>query len=445
MAHQLCYNRAMTPPADTQVPADELASLRRRVADLEQLNSALAAEHEQLERISQIFHVTYALAVAMQSAGDISEIHERVLTLITAELGYDRAVLAMVEPHDAVLTGWLCSTAGPGGHLQRMPYTARLPTEDESWLLVSALRSGAPLLVTDGRPLTGDPQVNALLGLCCYVILPMVLLGQPLGVLIVDTPPLGGRSLTTADRDMLQHVASHAAVLIGGIQAVVGRAQRLAVDEERSRIAMEIHDAISQQLYGITYTIGACIRQLPARPELVREQLVYLLPQSQQAAQGLRRAIFDLWPDDLDAARFKDELSGYLEEIAPPPRPRLFLQIDTFFDNLPILVRRQLYRIAQEALNNAVKHAAARQAKLTLLRQGDDVVMRIADNGRGFDPVAVFSDGAASGHYGFSSMRERAEALGGQIRVDSAPGEGTTLTVTLPLSRRNDTSDEQGD
>jgi signal transduction histidine kinase len=340
----------------------------------------------------------------------------------------------MLEPYDAVLTGWLCSTSGPGAHLQRMPHTARLPTDNEASLLVVALRSGAPLLVTDGRPPTDDEQTNALLGLYGYAVLPIVLLGQPLGVLIVDNP-LGGRPLTAADRDLLQHVASHVAVMIGGIQAVVGRAQRLAVEEERNRIALEIHDAISQQLYGITYTISACIRQLPERPDVVRDQLVYLLPQAQQAAQALRRAIFDLWPSDLDAARFKDEIAGYLEEIAPQPRPQLFLQVDLAFDSLPTLMRRQLYRIAQEALNNVVKHAAARQAKLTVLRQGSEVMLRIADNGQGFDPTAALAGGTATGSYGIVSMRDRAEALGGQLRIDSAPGEGTTITVALPLQR----------
>jgi signal transduction histidine kinase len=415
-----------------QPPGDELVALRRRVSELEQLNSALAESHTQLERVSRIFHVTHALAVAMQSAGDISEIHERVLTLITTELGYERAVLAMVEPHDAVLTGWLCSTSGPGAHLQRMPHTARLPTDEEGWLLVSALRSGAPLLVSDNRPPTGDLEANARLGLRSYALLPMVLLGAPLGLLIVDNP-LSGRDLTAADRDLLQHVASHAAVMLGGIQVVVGRAQRLAAEEERNRIALELHDSISQHLYGITYTIGACVRQLPERPEIVRDQLAYLLPQAQQATTALRRAIFDLWPDDLDAERFKEELAGYLEEIAAPPRPQLFLQVDPTFDGLPAVLRRQLYRIAQEALNNAVKHAAARQAKLTLLCQAGEVVMRIGDNGRGFDPAAALAGGTDEGHYGLTSMRERADTLGGQLRIDSASDEGTTITVTIPL------------
>ncbi|MBX0330136.1 GAF domain-containing protein [Oscillochloris sp. ZM17-4] len=430
----------MTAPTHTQTPDpapdSEVEALRRRVEGLERVNSMLKTEHIQLERISRVFHVTHALAVAMQSASDISEVHERVLTLITAELGYERAVLAVVETHDMVLTGWLCSTSGPGGHVQRMPHTARLPLDDESWPLVASLRSGTPLLVADGRSPTGDVQANALLGLCGYVVLPMVLLGQPLGVLIVDNP-LGGRALTAADRDLLQHVANHTAVMIGGIQTVVSRAQRLAIEEERARIALEIHDAISQQLYGITYTIGACARQLPANPESVREQLLYLLPQAQHAAQGLRRAIFDLWPDDLDAARFKEELSAYLEEIAAPPRPLLFLQVDAVFDMLPALTRRQLYRIAQEALNNAAKHAAARQAKLTLLSQGAEVVMRIADNGRGFDLAGILHGSNARGHYGFTSMRERAETIGGQLRIDSAPDEGTTLTVMIPFRIRD--------
>ncbi len=404
---------------------DDPDLLRLRITELQ-------AENSRLNQIARIFSVTHALAVAMQTAGDMSEIHERVLTLITAELGYDRAVLAMIEPHDAVLTGWLCSTDGPGAHLQRMPHTARLPTDDETWPIVQALRRGVPMLITDQRPPTSDPHANEMLALCCYAILPMVLLGQPLGVILVDNP-LRGEPMTINDLDTLQHVASHAAVLIGGVQAVVGRAQRIAVEEERSRIAMEIHDAISQQLYGITYTIGACVRQLPANPDVVREQLVYLLPQAQHAAQGLRRAIFDLWPDNLDAPRFKDELAGYFEEITAPPRPRLFIQVDSDFDHLPVVLRRQLYRIAQEVLNNVVKHAHASQAKLTLLCQENEAVMRIADNGQGFDPVQVLADHTAQSHYGLTSMRERAEALGGQIRIDSAPGSGTTLTVTLPL------------
>lgn len=423
-----------SPQEPAPGPAGELEDLRRRVSELEQLNSALADEHEKLERISRIFHVTHALAVAMQSANDIAEIHERVLTLITAELGYQRAILAVADPHDVVLTGWLCSTSVPGAHLKRIAHTARLPLDDESWLLAAALRSCAPALVRGDEPPTGDDEINRLLGLRGYAVLPMVLLGKPLGILIVDNP-VSGRALTVADRDLLQHVASHAAVMIGGIQAVVSRAQRLAVEEERTRIALEIHDAISQQLYGITYTINACARQLPGQPEAVREQLLYVLPQAQHAAQALRRAIFDLWPDDLDSTRFKEELTGYLEEIAPPPRPRLFLQVDPIFDSLAVSVRRQLYRIAQEALNNAVKHAAARQAKLTLVLQGGELIMRIADNGRGFDPAAVMADGPSGGHYGFSSMRERAEAIGGNIRVDSAPNEGTTLTVTVSLAR----------
>jgi signal transduction histidine kinase len=98
-----------------------------------------------------------------------------------------------------------------------------------------------------------------------------------------------------------------------------------------------------------------------------------------------------------------------------------------------MLIRKQLYRIAQEALNNVVKHAAARRAKLTILAHEALVRMRVADDGCGFEIAHGLLTQARSGCYGLASMRERAEALGGQLILDSAPGQGTIITVTLPL------------
>lgn len=422
-----------TPPdSPVSQPDAELAALRRRVAELEERNHDLERLRDQLGRGIAELRVLQELAVAMQSAGEISEIQERVLSLLTDELGYERAMLAMVEPNGAVLTGWLCSTSGPGAFLQRIPHTARISIDAPDWLLVQALRGGEPLLVNDDRPPTGDRQANAMLGLRRYVILPMVLRGLSLGLLIVDNP-LSGRVIDEDDRELLADVARQAAVVIGGVRLMVGRAQSLAVEEERGRIAMEIHDAISQQLYGISYSLGACLRLLPEHPEAARDELAYLVPQAQQAMVALRRAIFDLWPGDLDAERFENELHGYLTEVAPRHELQFFIQIQSAFDDLPTMVRKQLYRIAQEALNNIIKHAQARRAKLTVLRAGPEVHMRIADDGRGFDMAATDNSDWLRGHFGLANMRERAEALGGHLRIDSAPGEGTTITVVLPI------------
>jgi signal transduction histidine kinase len=210
---------------------------------------------------------------------------------------------------------------------------------------------------------------------------------------------------------------------------------RLALEEERSRIAMEIHDSVAQQLYGIVYTIDACLKLLPTRPDLAHEQLAQLLPTAQRATVALRRAIFDLWPEDLDAGRFAAELRGYVEEIAPASDLQLYLQIDQGLDTLPMVCRRQLYRIAQEALNNVLAHAQAQRAKVTLAISGGEARLRVADDGRGFEPQAQERPGAPR-HLGLSSMRERAALLSGWVEIDSAPGQGTTLTAIVPLGGR---------
>ena len=406
--------------------------LQTAVTQLQATGSELVAQNTRLEHTNRELRVAYELALAMQSSADLTDVQERLLSLITAELGYERAILAMADHHELVLSGWISSTRSPGAHLQRIPHTARLLLELSDGPLIEAMRTGQPLVVSDGRPPTSDPQINRWLGLGSYLVLPMVLRQQSLGVLVVDNPS-SARAMNAADLALLSNVNRQASVVLGGVQICINRAQRLAVEGERSRIAMEVHDSISQQLYGLTYTLDACVELLPVHADEVREQLIQLVPQAQQANVGLRRAIFDLWPDELDHQRFVDELRGYLERIAPSNALQIHQHVERGFDALPTAIRKQFYRIAQEALNNVVKHAQARRAKLTLTVNAQVARMRIADDGCGFD----LREGAAGQgehiHFGLMSMRERAEALGGQILFDSAPGQGTILTVTLPL------------
>jgi two-component system, NarL family, sensor histidine kinase LiaS len=211
---------------------------------------------------------------------------------------------------------------------------------------------------------------------------------------------------------------------------------RLALEEERGRIAMEIHDSVAQQLYGMVYTINGCLKLLPQRVDLVQEQLAHLLPTAQRATLALRRAIFDLWPEDLDAARFSTELRGYVEEVAPKSELQLFIQIDQGFSMLPMTMRRQLYRIAQEALNNTLAHAQAQRTKITLLTYPHEVVLRIADNGIGFESDQLQQRSDSTQQLGLTSMRERTAFLNGQFELDSILGQGVTVTITVPLNRR---------
>ena len=424
------YVALVTKIAQQLGVAVEQAQLYRQ---LQASGIRLAEQNARLEHTNRELRVAYELALAMQSSADLTDVQERLLALVTAELGYERAILAMADHHELVLSGWICCTHGPGGDLERIPHTARLFLELSNGPLIEAMLTGQPLVVNDGRPPTTDPAINRWLNLSSYLVLPMVLRHQPLGVLIVDNPS-SGRPMSNADLVLLSNVNQQASVVLGGVQLCIDRAQRLAVEGERSRIAMEVHDSISQQLYGLTYTLDACIELLPAHADEVRAQLVQLLPQAQQANVALRRAIFDLWPDELDHERFVVELRGYLESIAPGRAMQVHQQIERGFDALPTVVRKQFYRIAQEALNNVVKHAHARRVKLTLIVNTQAARMRIADDGCGFDLREGATAQAERTHFGFTSMRERAEALGGQLQIDSALGQGTILTVTLPLN-----------
>lgn len=405
--------------------------LQTTVERLSEARDEVIAQNTRLERINRELQVTYDLTMAMQSMLDVGDVQERMLTLITGELGFERAILAVADVHDASLTGWLCSTREAGAGLQRIPHTTRLPLHAASGLVAQAVLKSQPLLVTDGRPPTSDPQINSWLGMRCYAVLPLILRGRRLGLLLVDNP-CSARPIAADDLMALTNIARQASMVLGSVQLCIDRARRLAVEEERCRIAMEIHDAISQQLYGITYTLDASVKLLPDRAEEVREKLSYLLPQAQQASAAVRRAIFDLWPDELDAERFAAELQAYVKEIALSGELQMEIEIDPRFDKLQIEVRKQLYRIAQEALANIIKHAHAHLAEISLVVDRHEIRLTVTDDGQGFNLADCQPDGDERHHFGLISMRERAEALGGRLQIDSHPRYGTKVTVTLP-------------
>jgi signal transduction histidine kinase len=401
------------------------------VAQLREARDQLVAKDERLERTNRELSVTHDLAMALQSTPDIADIQDRVLTLITGALGFERAILALADPDDSVLTGWLCSTHSAGAGLQRIPHTTQLPLKTTSGLLAQAVLEPQPLLVEDARQPTNDPQINAWLEMRCYAILPMVTRNRLLGVLLVDNPA-SGRPITPDDLVSLTNIASQAAMAIGSVQLCIDRTQRLAIEEERSRIAMEIHDAISQQLYGITYTLDASVKLLPDHADEVRHRLSYLLPQAQHATAAIRHAIFDLWPNELDAERFGAELRGYAQDIAPATELQVGIQLDPHFNALAIGIRRQFYRIAQEALANTVKHAQARHVEITFTIEATELRLMIVDDGQGFDPAGNRLESNQRPHFGLLSMRERAQSLGGSLQIESYPERGTRITVVLP-------------
>jgi len=198
--------------------------------------------------------------------------------------------------------------------------------------------------------------------------------------------------------------------------------QARAALEERQRLARELHDSVSQALYGIalgTQTTLAALRE--DRDLRAGEQASqYVLNLAEAAIAEMRALIFELRPETLQ----QEGLVGALERHA--------LEVDAQFDrepDVPLDTKEALYRIAQEALQNAVRHARPRLIRLRLDEASAHVQLEIADDGIGFDPTRPHP-----GHLGLTSMRERAAAVGGELTIDSAPGQGTRVVVRVPLA-----------
>ena len=237
-------------------PSVLLERIRHTSSELARAHTELLQKNASLERSNRELESIHSLGLAMQSSSvDVFDVQERILITITGELEFERAMLALVEPESNVLMGWLTHRRSrwyeaPDG----LFHTSEIPLRPESGLIAQTLLGGKPCYVADAAPPTNDPAVNARLGLAGYAILPLVMRDHPVGVLVVDNPETH-TLITPESFRSLASVANQAALALGSTRLCVERAQRLAVEEERNRIAMEIHDTASQSLFGIVYAL----------------------------------------------------------------------------------------------------------------------------------------------------------------------------------------------
>jgi len=257
------------------------------------------------------------------------------------------------------------------------------------------------------------------------------------GVLNVHTRQR--REFTDADVQLLGWMAG---LMAGGIEnarlhrmlarreeAMERFAERivLAQETERRRLAGEIHDGISQRVVSLSFHLSAAADALPASPDVAAREIAEAQALAEAALDETRFAIAGLHPpvlDDLGLAASLESLAGSI--------PQLEVHAEASPCELPAHVATSVYRIAQEALQNVVKHAEAGQARVRLLAHGDTITLEIEDDGKGFSPEA---SNAATG-YGLPGMRERAELLGGTLEVKSYPGQGTLLRLRFPANNQ---------
>jgi signal transduction histidine kinase len=212
------------------------------------------------------------------------------------------------------------------------------------------------------------------------------------------------------------------------LENYAAQVEALAVVEERNRLARDLHDSVTQALYGLTLSTEAAARQIAAgEVDLAGAQLREVQETAKQALQEMRLLIFELRPPVLEEEGLAAALQARLQAVEG--RVGLATSLAVEGDGrLPPAIEMELDRITQEALNNALKHAQAHRIAVQLRQDERTVALEITDDGIGFDPGISRSGGGL----GLRGMAERAARLGGRLAVESQPGEGTRVRVEVP-------------
>ncbi len=410
----------------------EVARLQRELqqanADLAAANAVLRENEQRLEQ--RVAERTRELATLLEVSRTVTSTLELkpllgvILDQLQNVVGYRLAALCAVEGDDMVLVeqrGADTPILPTRGSLRDHPNTHKM------------LLTGQPIIIPDLNADTysagrvrgniikaGHQAVYA--DSISWLSVPLIAHERAIGELELTHPERN--YFTPARVELVMAFASYAAVAIENAR-LYQQAQQLAALEERQKLARDLHDSVSQALYGIALGARTARAQLERDVTQVAEPLEYVLSLADAGLAEMRALIFELRPESLQT----EGLIAALTKQADALRVRHRLAVRTTFGPEPEMAlnaKEALYRIAQEALHNIAKHAKATQVEVKLETTVEDVRLEISDNGVGFDP-----QGDYPGHLGLRSMRERVEKLGGSLLVASTVGQGARLVVHI--------------
>ncbi len=371
------------------------------------------------QRRAEQFRVIAEVGRQITSIMDIDAVLNQVVHLVQKTFGYDHVAIALLEDEYAVYR------VGAGRLWEDPAFDfnpSRLKIGDEG-VTGRVAASGEALYLPDVQEDNGYVEMQGS-RTRSELTVPIKVKGEVIGVLDAQSDRLN--AFDDSDLIVMQSLADQAAVAIENAR-LYRRAQQLAVVEERNRLARELHDSVTQALYGVTLHAEAAFRQLKShKAKLAMDQLEELKGTAQEALREMRLLIFELRPSVVELQGLIPALRARLEAV----EERAGIQVEMNIDDQLVFsdrVQDGLYRIAQEALNNALKHAKANQIILNLTGDGSHVVLEIKDDGIGFNP----EEAVEGGGLGLDGIIERAELLGADLTLDSWPERGTTIRVEV--------------
>jgi len=405
-------------------PSTLLKDISKAREELTTARDELAAKHENLASAHRQLEIIHDLTVLLQAAPDLISVQERVLGAVTTDLGFSKAVVALVDPAREELGGWLVYPKD-----KSFPSVEKLPLKSANGKVIKSLLTRNAFTSDKTDTLVNHSSLNKWLNQENWFVIPLYLREHPVGLLLVDEV-----GLTNERENTLMTVANQAALALGTTILCIDRARRLAIETERNRIASDIHDTVAQSLFGIVYSLEACINMLPAQADEVKGELIELRSLANSAHDEVRRSIFDLWPSALTIELFMADLTNYVSSCCRPRPFSIIFNHNGDFNSLPPGLRRTIYRMAQESLANSARHSGAQSARLCLTVTDDEVYLVVTDTGCGFEPEVALSRGISREHFGLRGIQERARAMGGDCEINSQPGAGTGILINLPIN-----------
>jgi len=400
----------------------EKNTAERRFAELLEDNRNLSMEYAHLE-------IIHKLTSFLQGASNAQEVQKRLLTTATAELGFSRAVMALVNRNINRLEEWRSAPETQRNTLFSEP----LSLTPDNGLLAQIVADGQAQWVALHHRLTNNRHLNEWLRPEHWFVLPIEYQTKPVGVLMVT----GEATQTFNFSDRIWATLASVVSQTGEALGTLAHVQNLAREKERNRIARDIHDSVAQSLFGIVFTLDACVKLLPEHAADVRQELATLREVAEHVRQAVRESIIEQWSSSMTSQRFRTGLRKYVANISSRHVFHVDFNIDGDFDGLPTHIQQALFRVGQEALANAVHHADIDSARLYLYVEPDEVFLSIRDKGRGFIPADMLAHPSANEHFGLRGLQERVQSVGGLCDILSQPQQGTQILVHIPLLKES--------
>jgi signal transduction histidine kinase len=401
----------LSPISSAAAESNLINELRTLTARLEQQVAAQAQE------LSALYEVSAVASQYLDLKTMLTQALERALATLRSEVGL---IYLAEETRPNHQPAQLNLVVHQGLSPNMLSHLDHLPADKgvAGWILKHHEPMLFPNLIAGLRDSGRDQPTGSVT--CLFA--PMRARGQVIGLIGLLREP--NRSFSLAEVSLLASIADQVGLAVDGSR-LRQLAERTAILEERHRLARDLHDSVTQQLYGLIL-FAKPGQKANGSDALTGHFFNRIVEIAEQAIEEIRQLIHQLYPPSLAKKGLAGALQQRLDTLEEQAGLKTHLLAQESLE-MPAPVAEALYYIAQESLNNALKHAAASSVSVYLRGQNEHVELEVKDDGCGFDPATLTGQDGL----GLANMQERARSLGGSLQIRSALGQGTTVKVWL--------------